>query len=63
MAYEDIYNGLTDEEKEKMLKADIPKFRIVGDANLSKEELKQGKIDLQKLIKEFKRGGDFDGKK
>ena len=41
MAYKDIYNGLTDKEKEKMLKADIPKFRVVGDANLSKEELEQ----------------------
>ena len=26
MAYEDIYKGLTDDEKEKMIKADIPKF-------------------------------------
>ena len=26
MAYEDIYEGLTDDEKEKMIKADIPKL-------------------------------------
>ena len=26
MAYEDIYEGLTDDEKEKMIKADIHKL-------------------------------------
>ena len=26
MAYEDIYEGLTDDENEKMIKADIPKL-------------------------------------
>ncbi len=59
MAYKDIYKGLTDEEKEKMLKADIPKFRSIGKANLSKEELEQGKRDLLRLMKEF----DTDSKK
>ena len=53
MAYEDIYNGLTDEERERMIKADIPKFRAIGKANLSKEKLKQGEKDLLRLMEEF----------
>lgn len=53
MAYEDIYNGLTDEERERMIKADIPKFRTIGKANLSKEKLKQGEKDLLRLMEEF----------
>lgn len=53
MAYEDIYKGLTDEEKEQMIKADIPKFETVGDANLTEEELEQGKKDLLRLMKTF----------
>ena len=39
MAYEDIYKDLTDEEKQRMIKDDIPKFWVIGDANLSEEEL------------------------
>lgn len=53
MAYEDIYKGLTEEEKEEMIKADIPKFRTIGKANLSKERLEQGERDLLRLMKEF----------
>ncbi len=53
MAYEDIYNGLTDEERERMIKADIPKFRTIGKANLSKEKLEQGEKDLLRLMEEF----------
>lgn len=53
MAYGDIYKELTVEEKEKMIKADIPKFRSTGKANLSKEKLEQGKKDLFRLMKEF----------
>ncbi|HJC49105.1 MAG TPA: hypothetical protein H9754_00760 [Candidatus Anaerostipes avistercoris] len=53
MAYEDIYNGLTDEERERMIKADIPKFRTIGEANLSKEKLEQGEKDLLRLMEEF----------
>ncbi|MFR2776770.1 MAG: hypothetical protein ACLTBR_13170 [Anaerostipes sp.] len=59
MAYEDIYKGLTEKEKEKMIKADIPKFRTIGKANLTEEELKQGEKDLLRLMKEF----DNDSKK
>lgn len=59
MAYEDIYKGLTEKEKEKMIKADIPKFRTIGKANLAEEELKQGEKDLLRLMKEF----DNDSKK
>lgn len=59
MAYEDIYKGLTEKEKEKMIKADIPKFRTIGKANLSKERLEQGEKDLLRLMKEF----DNDSKK
>ena len=53
MAYEDIYKGLTEEEYKRMLKADIPKFEVIGDANLTEEELKQGEKDLLRLMKKF----------
>lgn len=55
MAYEDIYKGLTEEEKQRMIKDDIPKFRVIGDANLSEEELVQAEQDLNKIIKDFER--------
>lgn len=42
-----------------MIKADIPKFRTIGKANLSKERLEQGEKDLLRLMKEF----DNDSKK
>ena len=48
MAYEDIYKGLTEEEKQRMIKDDIPKFRVIGDANLSEEELVQAEQDLKR---------------
>ena len=38
MAYEDIYKGLTEEEKERMLKMDIPKFEVVGEFEMTEEE-------------------------
>lgn len=60
MAYEDIYKGLTEEKKERLIKADIPKFRSIGKANLSKKELEQGKRDLHRLIREFENGEDED---
>lgn len=55
MAYEDIYKGLTEEERERMIKADIPKFEIIGNANLTEEQLKQGEKDLFRLIKKFRK--------
>mgnify|MGYP001727531634 FL=1 len=55
MAYEDIYKGLTEEEKQRMIKDDIPKFRVIGDANLSEEELGQAEQDLDKIIKRLRK--------
>jgi hypothetical protein len=55
MAYEDIYKGLTEEEKQRMIKDDIPKFRVIGDANLSEEELRQAEQDLDKIIKRLRK--------
>ena len=55
MAYEDIYKSLTDEEKQRMIKDDIPKFRVVGDANLSEEELEPAEQDLDKIIKRLRK--------
>ena len=55
MAYEDIYKGLTPEEKERMIRADIPKFKVIGKANLTEEQLKQGEKDLLRLMEEFER--------
>ncbi len=54
MAYEEIYKGLTTEEKERMIQMDIPKFEIVGEAGLTAEELKQGEKDLLRMINKFK---------
>ena len=56
MAYEDIYKGLSDEERERMIRADIPKFEVVGEVEMTEEELKKGREDLHRLIEEFKRG-------
>lgn len=50
-----IYIDLTDEEKQGMIKDDIPKFRVVGDANLSEEELEQAEQDLDKIIKRLRK--------
>jgi hypothetical protein len=55
MAYEDIYKGLTEEEKQRMIKDDIRKFRVIGDANLSEEELGQAEQDLDKIIKRLRK--------
>ena len=54
MAYEEIYKGLTTEEKERMIQMDIPKSEIVGEAGLTAEELKQGEKDLLRMINKFK---------
>lgn len=56
MAYEDIYKGLTDEERERMIKADIPKFEVVGKVERTEEEKKKAREDLFRLIEEFKSG-------
>ena len=38
-----------------MIKDDIPKFRVIGDANLSEEELGQAEQDLDKIIKRLRK--------
>jgi len=53
MAYEDIYKGLTEEEKEKMLKMDIPKFEVVGEFEMTEEEKEKSRKDLLHLMKKF----------
>ena len=47
VAYEDIYKGLTEEERLRMLKADIPKPVVIGEANLTQEEIKAGEETLK----------------
>lgn len=54
VAYEDIYKELTDEERERMIKADIPKFEVVGQRELTPEEQENGEKELLRLIEEFK---------
>ena len=49
------YDKLTEEEKQRMIKDDIPKFRVIGDANLSEEELGQAEQDLDKIIKRLRK--------
>lgn len=51
--YEDIYKGLTEEERQRMLEADIPKFEVTGTFEMGKEEKEQAEKDLLRLIKEF----------
>ena len=55
MAYEDIYKGLTDEECERMIKADIPKFEVVGETELTDEDSKKYRKDLLRIVEEFKK--------
>lgn len=55
MAYEDIYKGLTEEERLRMLKADIPKVRVIGNANLTPKEIKAGEEMLMKFARLSKR--------
>ncbi|MBO5489005.1 MAG: hypothetical protein J5972_03765 [Eubacterium sp.] len=55
MAYEDIYKGLNEEEKQRMLKMDIPKFVSTGEiCEISDEEKKQEREKLMKLIEQLK---------
>ncbi len=54
MAYDDIYKGLTEEERERMLRADIPKFEVVGTFEMTEEMKKKADEDLQRLIRKFK---------
>lgn len=52
MAYEDIYKGLSEEDRLRMLKADIPKkIEVIGDADLTPEEMKAGEETLRKFIR------------
>ena len=55
VAYEDIYKGLTEEERLRMLKADITKPVVIGEANLTQEEIKAGEETLKKLVRLSKR--------
>ena len=51
MAYDDIYKGLSKEEKEKMVKDDIPKFVPTGEyRKLSDEEKEQARKKLLDFI-------------
>lgn len=51
MAYEDIYKGLTDKEKEHMIRADIPKFVATGKSVMSEQEKKEADETLRKFIR------------
>lgn len=53
MAYEDIYKDLTDEERERMIKADIPKFEVIGDHEMTEEDKKKAREDLLRLIEKY----------
>lgn len=53
MPYEDIYKGLTEEEKERMLKMDVPKFEAVGKFQMTEQEREKSRRDLLRLRKEF----------
>lgn len=56
MAYEDIYKGLSDEDRERMLRQDIPKFVPTGEkCEMTEEEKKQARETLMKFIRLRKR--------
>ena len=51
MAYEDIYKGLNTEERERMLRQDIPKFETVGEFEQTEEDRKKARETLMKFIR------------
>lgn len=54
MDYEDVFGSLTKEEKEKMIKDDIPIFVPTGEERtLTEEEKEEAKKTLFRLMKEF----------
>ena len=53
--YEDIYKGLTEEQRLEMIKADIPKFEIVGEFDLTEEMEKDAVKALQRFEEECER--------
>lgn len=50
MAYEDIYKGLNEEERERMIKADIPKAVVVGEFEMTEDERKVAHDTLMEMI-------------
>lgn len=54
MAYEDIYKGLTEEQKEQMIKADISKAVVIGEFKMSEEEKKEADKRLMDIIQQRK---------
>lgn len=54
--YEDIYKGLTEREKDQMIKSNIPKFETIGTFEMSNEENERAREYLHDLAKEFKDG-------
>lgn len=51
--YEDIYKNLQDEQREQMIKANIPKFEVTGTFEMTNDDNKKASADLHRLIKEF----------
>ena len=52
MAYEDIYKGLNTEERERMLRQDIPKFESTGEYfEMTDEEKREADEMLMKLVR------------
>ena len=51
MAYEDIYKGLNDEERQRMLRQDIPKFEKVGEFEQTEEDIKKSRETLMRFIR------------
>ena len=46
------YKDLTEEERLRMIEADIPKFKVVGEVELTEEKKREGKEILLSFIKE-----------
>lgn len=56
--YDDIYKGLSEEQKLRLLKADIPKFEVVGEFEMTDEMKEEAKKTLDRLIKEFQNNAE-----
>lgn len=52
--YEDIYKGLSEEDRQRLIKDDIPKFETIGTFEMTEKEKIQARKDLLRFIEEDK---------
>lgn len=47
------YEKLSNEQREQMIKANIPKFEVTGTFEMTEEDKEKAGADLHRLVKEF----------